>query len=181
MTVLAKDKKVYIAGHTGLVGVGLVRYFSHQGFTNLIVRSHQELDLQDRLAVDGFFQAEQPDVVVLAVKPQMLHEVAPSLATHLADKLVLSVLAGVPSAVLSNTLACNQVVRAMPNLPAAIGQGATGLYADKNVNQTSQDVCTAIMSSCGLVAWVHDEAHLHAVTAVAGSARCRCPSRFARR
>ncbi len=112
----------------------------------------------------------QADVVVLAVKPQMLHEVAPSLAPHLADKLVLSVLAGVPSAVLSNTLACNQVVRAMPNLPAAIGQGATGLYADEGVNQASQDVCTAIMSSCGLVAWVHDEAHLHAVTAVAGSA-----------
>lgn len=113
---------------------------------------------------------EKADVVVLAIKPQILAEVAPSLAPYLADKLVLSVLAGVSIDVLSGALGTAHVVRAMPNLPASIGAGATGLYASANIDKGACAVCEAIMSSCGVAVWVADEDKLHAVTAVSGSA-----------
>ena len=110
------------------------------------------------------------DVVVLAVKPQVLMDVAPSLAPYLADKLVLSVLAGVPCATLQRALGGVRVVRAMPYLPSAVGAGATGLYADETASPSDRDVCEAVMTSCGMAVWVDDETKLHAVTAVAGSA-----------
>lgn len=112
----------------------------------------------------------QADVVVLAIKPQVLIDVAPNLAPYLADKLVLSVLAGVPCTTLQRVLGCGRVVRAMPNLPSAVGAGATGLYADEMVSPSDRDVCEIIMVSCGVAVWVGDETKLHAVTAVAGSA-----------
>lgn len=108
------------------------------------------------------------DVVVLAFKPQVAKEVAPSLAPHLADKLVLSVMAGIGVDKLSEYFGTSRIVRAMPNLPASIGKGATGLYA--NVSETDKALAQAVMASTGLTVWVDDEAKLHAVTAVAGSA-----------
>lgn len=113
---------------------------------------------------------EGADVVVLAVKPQVLAEVAPTLAPYVADKLVLSVLAGVSVHALSCALGTASVVRAMPNLPASVGQGATGLYAPADIDETSRALCEAVMASCGVAVWVADEDKLHAVTAVSGSA-----------
>lgn len=113
---------------------------------------------------------EGADVVVLAVKPQVLAEVAPTLAPYVADKLVLSVLAGVSVDALSCALGTASVVRAMPNLPASIGQGATGLYASADIDEGSRALCEAVMASCGVAVWVADEDKLHAVTAVSGSA-----------
>lgn len=108
------------------------------------------------------------DVVVLAVKPQVIVEVAPSLAPYLGDKLVLSVLAGVSVAKLSGLLGTSNIVRTMPNLPASIGAGATGLFA--GVSDDQKAIATAIMASSGITVWVQQEELLHAVTAVAGSA-----------
>lgn len=141
--------------------------------------SDKNADKRDRFASQGVLTATpdtahqlmtQADMVVLAVKPQVLMEVAPSLAPHLADKLVLSVLAGVPCATLQRVLGCGRVVRAMPNLPSALGAGATGLYADQGVSSLDKDMCEMVMTSCGVAVWVDDETKLHAVTAVAGSA-----------
>lgn len=113
---------------------------------------------------------EGADVVVLAVKPQVLADVAPTLAPYVANKLVLSVLAGVSVHALSCALGTASVVRAMPNLPASVGQGATGLYAPADIDETSRALCEAVMASCGVAVWVADEDKLHAVTAVSGSA-----------
>ena len=63
---LAKDSKIYIAGHHGLVGSAIWKNLEQRGYTNLIGRSHKELDLTDQLAVRKFFDEEQPDAVVLA-------------------------------------------------------------------------------------------------------------------
>lgn len=108
------------------------------------------------------------DVVVLAVKPQVIADIAPTLAPYVGNALVISILAGVPVERLSALLGVERIVRCMPNLPASVGQGATGLFA--NVPQTDKDKADAVMVSVGVTVWVGDENLLHAVTAVAGSA-----------
>ena len=66
MSNLTKQDKIYVAGHRGLVGSAIVRSLKRSGYTNIIGRSHKELDLTDQKAVRDFFEAERPDVVVLA-------------------------------------------------------------------------------------------------------------------
>ena len=63
---MEKNAKIYVAGHRGLVGSAIIRLLKDQGFTNLIVRTHTELELADQLAVKGFFEKEKPDYVFLA-------------------------------------------------------------------------------------------------------------------
>lgn len=110
------------------------------------------------------------DVVVLAVKPQIIQAVLQELAAHVADKLVISIAAGVSVATISNGLAGHtRIVRAMPNTPALVQTGATGLYAPATLSETDRDSATDVLSAAGLVIWVDDEALMHAVTAVSGS------------
>lgn len=66
MSTIAKNDKIYVAGHRGLVGSAIVRSLKRQGYTNIIGRTHKELDLIDQNAVRAFFEEERPDVVVLA-------------------------------------------------------------------------------------------------------------------
>nr|GMD28910.1 putative GDP-L-fucose synthase 2 [Ipomoea batatas] len=64
--LIAKSDKIFVAGHGGLVGSAVVRKLSHLGFTNLLLRTHSQLDLAVQSAVDAFFAAEKPDYVILA-------------------------------------------------------------------------------------------------------------------
>lgn len=110
------------------------------------------------------------DVVVLAVKPQTMREACAAFADLLDGQLVLSVAAGLSVATLADMLGGHRnIVRCMPNLPASIGLGASGLYA-AGVAQDLRDLSEVIMAASGITAWVDDENLLHAVTAVAGSA-----------
>ncbi|MDE2421488.1 MAG: pyrroline-5-carboxylate reductase [Gammaproteobacteria bacterium] len=110
------------------------------------------------------------DVVVLAVKPQIIQTVLQELAAHIADKLVISIAAGVSVATISSGLGGHaRIVRAMPNTPALVQTGATGLYAAATLSQKDRDSAMDILSAAGLVLWVDDEALMHAVTAVSGS------------
>jgi GDP-L-fucose synthase len=61
-----KNAKIYIAGHCGLVGSALTRYLQAQGYTNLITRTHRELDLTRQADVEAFFQSEKPEYAFLA-------------------------------------------------------------------------------------------------------------------
>lgn len=113
----------------------------------------------------------QADVVVLAVKPQVMADVVVDFASLLDKQLVISIAAGLPTASLTKMLGGYQnIVRAMPNTPAMIQAGATGLYATDNINEAEKLLATELMSASGLVIWVDDEDQLHAVTAVSGSA-----------
>ncbi len=135
------------------------------------------IELRDALALRGvgvFATATEAvagaDVVVLAVKPQIIQTVLQELAAHVADKLVISIAAGVSVATVSSGLAGHtRIVRAMPNTPALVQTGATGLYAQATLSQKDRDSATDILSAAGLVLWVDDEALMHAVTAVSGS------------
>jgi pyrroline-5-carboxylate reductase len=110
------------------------------------------------------------DAVVLAVKPQVMRQVCSELLPCLNGELVVSIAAGIKIATLSRWLAQHpRIVRTMPNTPALIGQGVTGLFAEANLS--SLDVATAseLMRSTGIVVPVATEAMIDAVTAVSGS------------
>lgn len=115
-------------------------------------------------------QARLHGLVVLAVKPQTLPEVAAALAPRLAGQLVVSIAAGVRVADLSRWLGGHQrIVRAMPNTPALVQAGITGLFAPAAVAQESRSQAEAVLRAVGGVVWVEDEPLLDAVTAVSGS------------
>lgn len=109
------------------------------------------------------------DVIVLAVKPQQLREVATQLAPLLSGQLLISIAAGIRAADLAHWLGSQNVVRAMPNTPALIRSGMTGLYALSAVSNGDQDLAGAILSSVGNILWLKDESMLDAVTAISGS------------
>jgi len=111
-----------------------------------------------------------PDVVLLAVKPQAMPEVAPDYR-RFADKAVfLSIAAGRTIASLETLLgAGTAVVRAMPNTPAAVRRGASGLFANRNVSENQRQTCDQLVTAVGHAVWVERESLLDAVTAVSGS------------
>lgn len=112
-----------------------------------------------------------PDVLVLAIKPQMLEGAAPAIRPLVgAGTLLVSVLAGKTIANLRAALPqARAVVRAMPNLPASIGKGATGAYANEAVGDAQRAVADALLRASGAVEWVSDEGLIDAVTGVSGS------------
>ncbi len=113
--------------------------------------------------------AHAPDITILAIKPQFIEAVLPKLS--LPDKsLVVSLMAGVPLATLSDMLgdklAC---IRTMPNTPASIGKGMTGLYADANTTPEQRGATEALLQAVGQTVWLDTEAAIDAVTAISGS------------
>ena len=114
------------------------------------------------------------DVVLLAVKPQQMKQVAaqllPPLAAQAQPPLVLSIAAGIRGADLSRWLNGHQaIVRCMPNTPALIGQGITGMVAMAGVSPAQRAAADAIMRAVGATVWLDDEALIDPVTAVSGS------------
>jgi pyrroline-5-carboxylate reductase len=112
------------------------------------------------------------DVVVFAVKPQMLEVVAKNAAALIQQKqnLVVSIAAGISQKNLSDWLGSDAaIVRCMPNTPALVLTGATALHANDKVNGEQRDLAENIMRSVGIALWLENEAEMDAVTAVSGS------------
>jgi pyrroline-5-carboxylate reductase len=112
------------------------------------------------------------DIIVLAVKPQLmkpiLEELADSAQQH--QPLVISIAAGIETRSLDKWLGGNMaIVRCMPNTPALVQAGATALFANPQVNADQKDQADQIMRAVGIAMWVDDESTLDAVTAVSGS------------
>jgi pyrroline-5-carboxylate reductase len=120
-----------------------------------------------QVAVDP---APQADVVVVAVKPaQVAAALAPLAATARAP-IYLSIVAGKTTTQLATLLGGRAaVVRAMPNTPATIGQGITGMFANAAVSAAQRALCGDLMTAVGAVEWLDDEALIDVVTAVSGS------------
>jgi len=113
----------------------------------------------------------RPDVIVFAIKPQIVDEAVPAYRRFVADRPVfLSVIAGKTTTGIRNLLGSDaDVVRAMPNTPAGVGKGITALYGPPSLSDVQRRLCTVLMSAVGQVAWVEDEALMDPVTAVSGS------------
>jgi pyrroline-5-carboxylate reductase len=135
------------------------------------LQSHAE-HLHVNISADNEAVADEVDVVVLAVKPQILREIALQIAPAIRKKnvLVVSIAAGISQGSLAQWLGGEvAIVRCMPNTPALVLTGATALHANANVNDEQKDLAENILRAVGLTLWVNDEAQLDAVTAVSGS------------
>jgi pyrroline-5-carboxylate reductase len=123
-----------------------------------------------QVAADVTELGTEIDVVVWAVKPQVLQRViADNQGRFGADTLHVSIAAGVGTAALSDWLGNDRVVRTMPNTPAMVGCGATGMFAKEAVSADDKTLVQALFSATGLCLWVAEEGLLEAVTAVSGS------------
>lgn len=180
MSVLDNKKISFIGGGnmaqaliSGLVGCGIK--------PNLITVADPSSEIREQLAAKGLNTVDPmadaksavvgADIVVLAVKPQMMKVVVGAFADALDNQLVISVAAGLSTDLLSSMLGgYSNIVRAMPNTPSMIQMGATGLYGTDNISAEQKALATTVMEASGLVMWVDDEEHMHAVTAVSGSA-----------
>ncbi len=128
--------------------------------------------LQVNTASSNEALVEAVDVVVLAVKPQVLRNVAEQVARAIQHKkaLVVSIAAGITQKSLTHWLGEDTaIVRCMPNTPALVLTGATALHANHNVTNEQRDLAENILRAVGLALWVETDAELDAVTAVSGS------------
>ncbi|HEY7873208.1 MAG TPA: pyrroline-5-carboxylate reductase [Rudaea sp.] len=121
---------------------------------------------------DNADAARAVDVVVLAVKPQVMKTVCAGLreVAQARKPLIVSIAAGIRGAQLDAWLGGDlAIVRCMPNTPALIGAGATGAYANAHVDAAQRALAQDILAAAGLVAWLDDEAQMDTVTALSGS------------
>ncbi|KAF1057188.1 MAG: Pyrroline-5-carboxylate reductase [Pseudomonas citronellolis] len=119
---------------------------------------------------DNASAVQGADVVVLAVKPQVMKTVCEALAASLAHApLIVSIAAGITSASLAQWLGVNSIVRCMPNTPALLGEGASGLYATAAVSATQREQAERLLGAVGIALWLDEERQIDAVTAVSGS------------
>ncbi len=120
--------------------------------------------------LDNMEAVQGASVTVLAVKPQVMEGVARELAGALnAQQLVVSVAAGVTVSALRSWLDSRAIVRCMPNTPALVGKGVTGLYADSGVSDAQRGEAEALLRAVGDAIWFEHEGELDAVTALSGS------------
>ncbi len=118
---------------------------------------------------DNIVAIEKADIVVLAVKPQVLASVLKQLHGLLDGKLVISIVAGAEIATMASLSGTERIVRVMPNTPALVQTGAHGLYATDVVDAKDRELASQVLAATGLTIWVNSEAQIDAVTAVSGS------------
>ncbi|PJI28955.1 pyrroline-5-carboxylate reductase [Acinetobacter pseudolwoffii] len=127
--------------------------------------AEKEINVTD----DNSAAIQDADIVVFAVKPQVLAQVLQPLKGLVNDKLIVSIVAGAEIATLASLLGTARIVRVMPNTPALVQTGAHGLYAHEDVENSDRDLASQVLASTGLTIWVNSEAQIDAVTAVSGS------------
>ena len=123
-------------------------------------------------AADNETIARTADVIVLAVKPQVMSAVCTALASSLEERrpLIVSIAAGITLAALERWFGSDAaLVRCMPNTPALVGSGASGLFANACVDGTQRDIADQLLGAVGLSVWVEKEADIDSVTALSGS------------
>ena len=112
---------------------------------------------------------EHADLVLWAVKPQIFQQAAIEVAPYTSHALHLSVAAGIRSQCVAAMLGTERVVRAMPNTPALIGMGVSGLFARSGVSQADRIIVIEVMTTTGRLLWLDSEEQLDSVTALSGS------------
>lgn len=114
--------------------------------------------------------AKASDVLILAVKPNQIQNVCNKINSNTDNKLIISIAAGVRESDINNWLGNNRaIVRAMPNTPALVKSGASGLYANKYASDGDKQLAESILRAVGLTLWVDDEDKLDIITALSGS------------
>lgn len=153
----------------GLLGKG----YSAKQISVVEINADNRARLQRDFAVRAFESIADgiagSQVIVFAVKPQQLREVAQQLAPSLSGQLLISIAAGILATDLARWSNSQAIVRAMPNTPALIQSGMTGLYALPAVTAAQREQAQKILAAVGETLWLQDEAMMDAVTAISGS------------
>ena len=164
----APDAPLWLIGCGNMGGAMLRRWIAGgrpRGSITVVTRG--EADVPDGVRhLHALPPDEEPGTIVLAVKPQQLDDVAPMLAM-VNPPLLVSILAGVEETALAARIPSGTIVRAMPNLPVAIGRGVTALYSASAADD-ARAAAQALAEPLGLVEWIDDETQFDAVTALAG-------------
>jgi pyrroline-5-carboxylate reductase len=157
---------------SGLIASGHPANLLWVSDTNQQALDNLSSNLAVNVSTDNLLIAEQVDVIVLAVKPQILSAVSQQIANIVQtnNRLVVSIAAGISQDSLAKWLGAEvAIVRCMPNTPALVRSGATALYANNNVNAEEKTLAENILRAVGISLWVEYESELDAVTAVSGS------------
>lgn len=128
-------------------------------------------DFGVRVSQDNVSAAQDADVIVLSVKPQLMEPVCQALQNiDMSNKLIITIAAGIKAERYSQYLAQPiTLVRTMPNTPMQIGVGMTGLYAPQPLSDAQKAITERLMSSGGEIVWVNEESEINQVIALAGS------------
>jgi len=176
---VTEPKMVFIGGAGNMAGAvigGLVS--SGYPADKIIATGRNEQKLADFAARTGVqvrtdnAAVADTDVLVLSVKPQMMKGLCESLASIVSERkpLVITLAAGIPLAAYQRWLGAGvPIVRAMPNTPALVGTGVTGLYAGEGVSEAQKQIATQMAKAVGIAHWVEEESGIDLVTAVSGS------------
>ena len=147
--------------------------FAMKNITVIELEANKRLEISQKLGVnttDELVSIQACEVIVLAIKPQQLPVLAKTLAQLLTNQLVISIAAGIRLADLSRWLGgYSTIIRAMPNTPAQIQAGVTGLYAMPDVSKTQIALADQLLSAAGSTLWLDSEEKLDAITAISGS------------
>ena len=161
---------------TSLIGGLLANRHETAAITACDISPQQLEQLHQRFGIntsqDSTASAEKADIVMLSVKPQVMREACRQLANipARAEQLFISVAAGVPTSTIDGWLGGGRsIVRCMPNTPALLQLGASGLCANAQVSDAQKQLAEEIMQAVGICIWVDREADLDAVTAISGS------------
>jgi len=170
-------KIVFLGGGNmanALIGGMLKQGFAAGDITVIDPGSEARAKLTAAYAVDCLDAADKlagpADLIVLAVKPQQMKEAVQPLVPLLGNAVVVSIAAGLDMAALSRFLGGHRkIVRCMPNTPALIGAGITGLCALPEVSANERDAADRVLRAVGSTVWIADEAKMDGVTALSGS------------
>lgn len=175
------QERIAIIG-AGKLGTCIIQGLLHQGVTSeqliaTTARAPSGQSLQDKWGIttttDNLEAAQKADVIIVAVKPQLVTTVVQQMKPALQDghRLIISVAAGVRSDVISDAVDQEvPIVCAMPNTASSIGESATGAYANQAVSKRQHEAAHALLTSLGAVFWLPQEHLLNAVVGIAGSA-----------
>lgn len=124
---------------------------------------------QINTTTDNLVAVSKADVIIISVKPDVVESLAMEVSALASDKLFISVAAGVTTRSLVSWLGCPTIIRCMPNTPALLQKGMTGLFATKSVTTENRKVGESILAAVGETRWFEKESDLDAVTAISGS------------
>lgn len=159
-----------------LIGGLIANGYDKQRIRAADVSTEQRAKIEQAFGIQTFANNQEAisgtDVIVLAVKPQVLLETLISLSSAIDQQgsLIISIAAGIALSSMTQVLGRNSaIVRVMPNTPALIGSGASGLYANDNVSEEQKKLTETILDAVGISVWVEREELIDVVTAVSGS------------
>lgn len=159
---------------SALIGGMLAKGYAAADIAVVELQAEARARLADRFGVHTHAALDADalacDLLVLAVKPQQMREALAPAVGKLSGQVVVSIAAGLRLGDMARWLGgYTRLVRCMPNTPALIGAGVTGLFADASVSAAEREAVGQVLASVGEIVWIADEAQMDAVTAVSGS------------